>query len=70
MENKEIIDKCFYVMEKKWGTWSSYDLEDKGIITSLTKEECINMTRWHLKFLQEGKFENVKSYEGTVGGKL
>jgi hypothetical protein len=69
-EDKEIIDGCFYVVEQRWGTWNSYNLEDKAIITSLTKEQCINATRWHLKFLQEGKFENDKTYSGEVSGKL
>jgi hypothetical protein len=69
-EGKEIIDGCFYCEEKRWGTWDSYDLEGKCIITSLTKEQCIHATRWHLKFLQEGKFENDKVYSGVVDGKL
>jgi hypothetical protein len=69
-EDREIIDGCFYVQQKKYGTWDSYDLEGKALITSLTKEHCINATRWHLKFLQEGKFENDKTYSGEVSGKL
>lgn len=66
---KEFIDNCFYVIEQRWGTWNSYDKDDKTIITSLTKENCINATRFYLKMKQEG-FENSKTYEGTVGGKL
>lgn len=69
MEEKQLIDGCFYAEEKRWGTWSSYDLEGRGLITSPTNEDCINATRFYLKGLQEG-FENVKSYEGTVDGKL
>jgi hypothetical protein len=69
VENKEIIDGCFYVKEKQWKTWDSYNLEDKCIITSLTKEGCINATRFYLKGLQEG-FSDTRSHEGTVGGKL
>lgn len=68
-ENKELIDDCFYVTQQKWGTWNSYDKEDKGIITSLTKEECINATRAYLKMKQEG-FDDAKTYESVVGGKL
>jgi len=68
-ENKEIIDGCFYVEEKRWKTWDSYDLEGKCIITSLTKQGCIDATRFYLKGLQEG-FENTKTHEGVVGGKL
>jgi hypothetical protein len=69
-EDKEIIDGCFYVCEKRWKTWDSYDLEGKCIITSLTKEGCINATRFYLKGKQEGKFEEEKSYSGEVSGKL
>jgi hypothetical protein len=69
-ENKELIDECFYCEEQRWGTWNSYDLERKCIITSLTKEECIRATRFYLKAKQEGKFENDKVYSGSVEGKL
>jgi hypothetical protein len=70
MTNYEWIDDCFRVEEKRWETWDSYDKEGKCMITSLTKEGCINATRFYLKGLQDGKFESVKNYEGTVSGKL
>jgi hypothetical protein len=66
---KEIIDNLFYCEEKRWGTWSSYDKEEKELITSLTKEQCILATRFYLKGKQEG-FEEVKSYESKIAGKL
>lgn len=69
MSDFEWIDDCFRVEQKKWGTWDSFDKEGKGIITSLTKEECINATRAYLKMKQEG-FDDSKTYESTVGGKL
>lgn len=69
MSDFEWIDDCFRVEQKKWGTWDSYDRESKGIITSLTKEECINATRAYLKMKQEG-FSDSQTYESTVGGKL
>ncbi len=69
IENKKIIDGCFYCEEQRWGTWKSYDLEGKSIITSLTEEECVRATRWYLKQKQEG-FNQVKTYSGEVGGKL
>jgi hypothetical protein len=68
-ENKELVDEAFYCVEQRWGTWNSYDKDDKAIITSLTKESCINATRAYLKMKQEG-FDDAKSYEGVVGGKL
>jgi len=69
MEESKLIDDCFYVELKKWGTWDSYDREGKCLITSLTEESCINATRFYLKGLQEG-FQEVKSHQGTVDGKL
>ncbi len=51
--NYEWIDDCFRVEQKGYGTWSSYDKEDKGLITSLNKENCISATRFYLKGLQE-----------------
>jgi hypothetical protein len=67
--NQELIDDCFYVEKRKWGTWASTDKEGKGLITSLTRENCIAATRFYLKGLQEG-FSEAKTHEGTVGGKL
>jgi hypothetical protein len=47
--NKELIDDCFYIKYKKYGTWCSYDKEDKSLVTSLTEEQCISSTRWYLQ---------------------
>jgi hypothetical protein len=68
---KQLIDDAFYVKQKKYGLWDSYDKDDKGIITSLTEEECVRATRWYLKMKQEGfdKCEE-RTYDGVVGGKL
>lgn len=70
MNEKQLIDDCFYVEQKKWGTWDSYDQEGKCIITALTEKECISATRYYLKGKQEGWTEESKVYESTVGGKL
>ena len=71
MKEKKLIDDCFYVEQKKWGTWDSYDKEGKCIITSLTEEECINSTRWFLQYKQESKNEeNTTTYSGSVDYKL
>jgi len=65
------IDDVFRVEEKKYGLWDSYDKEGKGLITSLTEEECVRATRFYLKGLQEGWDDaNIVKHEGTVGGKL
>ena len=66
---KKLYDDAFYVEEKKYGLWSSTDKEGKGIITALTEDECVRATRWYLKAKQEG-FEDSKTYDGVVGGKL
>lgn len=62
-------DDAFTVKKQRWGTYVSYDLEGNGLITSLTEEQCINATRWYLKEKQEG-FEDAKTYDSVVGGKL
>jgi hypothetical protein len=71
MEEKPILfDDCFYVEQKKYGLWYSTDMEGNGLITSLTKEQCISATRFYLKGRQEGFPEPQKVHEGVVGGKL
>ena len=68
---EQLYDDCFYVKQKKWGTWDSYDKDGKPIITSLTEDNCVRSTRYYLKWKQEGSLNDVGvSYEGTVGGKL
>jgi hypothetical protein len=71
MEEKQIlVDDCFYVQEKRYGLWDSTDLNGNGLVTSLTKEQCISATRFYLKGRQEGFPEPEKIHEGVVGGKL
>jgi hypothetical protein len=70
MTEKQLIDDAFYVEEKKYGLWHSIDKEGKGLITSLTEEQCVSATRFYLKGRQEGWSEPEKVHEGTVGGKL
>ena len=68
---QQLIDDAFYVEEKKYGLWQSHYPDGKGIITSLTEEECVRATRYYLKMKQEGAInENVVTYSGTVDGKL
>ena len=69
MTEKKLIDDCFYVEQKRYGLWDSTDIEGKGLVSSLTEEQCISATRFYLKGRQEGWSES-KTYEGTVGGKL
>lgn len=65
----ELIDGCFYVEQREWGTWNSYDTNGTALTTSLTQEDCISATRFYLKGRQEGFLES-RTYEGVVGGKL
>lgn len=69
MEKKFYDDNAFYVEQKRWGTWQSHYPDGKSIITSLTEDQCVTATRWYLKCLQEG-FEETKTYDSFVGGKL
>ena len=69
MTEKKLIDNCFYVEQKRYGLWDSTDLEGKGLVSSLTEDQCISATRAYLKWKQEG-FPESKNYEETVGGKL
>ena len=70
MNDYEWIDNCFRVEQKRFGTWSSYDKDGKGILTSLNKDGLIAATRWYLQAKQEGFSETTTQYDGTVGGKL
>lgn len=68
---KQLIDDAFYVEEKQWGTWDSYDKDGKCIITSLTEESCVRATRYYLKLKQENRLNEVeRTYSSTVDGKL
>lgn len=64
------IDEAFTVDKARWGTWKSFDVEGKEIITSLTEEQCISATRWYLKSKQEGFTDEARTYDSVVGGKL
>ena len=70
MNEKKLIDDCFYIQQKKYGLWYSTDLEGNGLVTSLTEEQCVSATRFYLKGRQEGFPEPEKVHEGVVGGKL
>ena len=65
-----LIDNAFTVDKAKWGTFRSYDVEGKGLVTSLTEEACINATRCYLKWQQEGYTVEENGYAGKVEGKL
>ena len=68
---KKLIDDCFYVVKARF-LWHSYDKEDKGLVSALSEETCIRMTRFYLKGLQDGWDEKTSRVvnDGVVGGKL
>ena len=63
------IDECFRVTKERF-LWTSYNKDGSGIISSLTKDQCIDATRFYLKGKQEGFPEPGVVHEGVVGGKL
>ncbi len=65
-----VIDGAFFVRKQKWGTYVSFDMNEKELITSLTEETCIAATRWYLQQRQEGFTEVATTYDGSVQGKL
>ena len=74
-KNECLVDDCFYVWETRYGLWSTKTKEeyqyDVGM-TGMTREIVVDMTRWHLKHLQEGTLDSVSWVVGDayVGGKL
>jgi hypothetical protein len=69
-ESVEVYDEAFWVRKQRWGTFVSVGADDRDIITALTEEQCIAMTRGYLKQRQEGFTDDTRTYDGVVGGKL
>lgn len=71
MEEKQLYDDAFYVVKQRWGTWRSYDKEDKPLITSLTEKDCVSSSRFYLQLLQENRLNEVGTiHNGNVEHKL
>ena len=68
----EWIDDCFRVWETRFGLWSSETKQGRKILTGLTREAVVDMTRWHLKCEQDGTLDQHSWVVGDafVGGKL
>lgn len=66
----EWIDDCFRVYKTRFNLWHSASKDGTELVSSLTEEACIAMTRFYLKGKQEGWDGNDTKYDGTVGGKL
>ena len=48
-ETAELIDETFYVWETRFGLWSTMTQKGRKMLTGLTREAVVDMTRWHLK---------------------
>jgi len=68
----EWIDDCFRVWETRFGLWSTETKQGRKMLTGLTREAVVDMTRWHLKCEQDGTLDQHSWVVGDafVGGKL
>ena len=68
------IDDAFYIKETRFGLFTSILKEPLGahFLTGGTKDGVIQMSRWHLKCLQDGTLDQHTRVvnSGVVGGKL
>ena len=65
------IDDAFYVTETRF-MWKSVLKNGKDFLFGLEKQTVIDMSRWHLKCLQDGTLDDHTRIvnDGKVGGKL
>jgi len=68
----EWIDDCFRVWKTRYGVWSTETKQGRRMLTGLTREAVVDMTRWHLKCEQEGTLHLYTRVVGSaiVSGKL
>ena len=74
-ENIEWIDGAFYVIKTRFDLYTSVLKEPilgAHFITGATEDGVIQMSRWHLKCLQDGTLDNYSKVvnSGVVSGKL
>ena len=73
-EDVEWIDDTFYIKKTRFGMHTSILREPLGqhFITGLEYDTVLQVTRWHLKALQEGNLDEYTRVinDGFVGGKL
>ena len=65
------IDDAFYVEQTRF-MWKSVLKNGKDFLFGLEKQTVIDMSRWHLKCLQDGTLDDYSRVvnTGVVGGKL
>ncbi len=68
------IDNAFYVKKTRFGLYTSVLKEPLGanFLSGATEEGVLQMTRWHLKCLQDGTLGQYSRIVGSgiVSGKL
>lgn len=68
------IDDAFYIKKTRFGLYMSILKDPYGarFLTGATEKGVIEMTRWHLKCLQDGTLQDYTRVvnSGVVGGKL
>jgi hypothetical protein len=73
-DNVVWIDDAFYVKKSMFGLFTSILKEPLGshFLTGATEDGVIQMSRWHLKCLQDGTLQNYTRVvnSGVVSGKL
>tara|TARA_Y100000004_G_scaffold147076_1_gene168124 strand:+ start:613 stop:918 length:306 start_codon:yes stop_codon:yes gene_type:complete len=74
-EDVEWIDDSFYIKKTRFGLYTSVLKEPilgANFITGATKDGVLEVTRWHLKAIQEGTLDDYTRTinDGVVGGKL
>ena len=70
----EWIDDAFYIKKTRFGLFTSILKCPLGanFITGATEDGVLQMTRWHLKAIQDGTIDDSTRVvnNGVVGGKL
>lgn len=74
-EDQVWIDDAFFIVKTRFGLYTSVVKEPifgAHFITGATEDGVIDVTRWHLKCLQDGTLETYSRtvHSGVVGGKL
>ena len=73
-EDVKWIDDAFYIKKTRFGLFTSILKNPLGahFITGGTEDGVLQITRWHLKCLQEGTLQDYTYVvnSGVVGGKL
>ena len=73
-EDVKWIDDAFYIKKTRFGMHTSILKKPLGqhFITGMEYDTVLNVTRWHLKSLQDGTLDDYTRVvnDGKVGGKL